>query len=386
MRKNVCKRKKAEIILEPDGFSIHTIELSRKISKSDWNFIKNELYEYHKKHHENMIYPDSSCEGHHICEQYAEQGIRIRLEHIKDGNDTKGHYIRMVINPRKLIYPMSDYLGILPNNEESIELLDKCFHQVLKSSPFDSHVSHYYLSRIDLCTNIRCNNTNVFRELVRVLRKTATPKKYQRLFYQHQDKKKANKYNKHYIRLACGQQELVIYDKTYQLTENNLVVDYENLPACVLRVEVHYKRDKLRNIEKKYDIENTLDLLWLLMQESRERILKLVEKCYPDLPYLSYQDSQNLIQTANLKPCTQERMLMLLKQMRRKQTIDKAISYMKKRKYKTKDLLERFQALGLNPIPLRKGHAAKTMPSLLHILKSVGTEPVQIELEYWKQK
>ena len=40
----------------------------------------------------------------------------------------------------------------------------------------------------------------------------------------------------YYIRLARGQQELVIYDKTYQLTENNLVVDYEKLPAGVLRV------------------------------------------------------------------------------------------------------------------------------------------------------
>lgn len=120
------------------------------------------------------------------------------------------------------------------------------FQEVLKKSPLDGDISHYYLSRVDLCTNIRCSNKKVFRELVRVLRKTATPKKYQRLFYQHKNKKKANQYNKHYIRLACGQQELVIYDKTYQLIENNLVIDYEDLPAGVLRVEVHYGRDKLR--------------------------------------------------------------------------------------------------------------------------------------------
>ena len=61
---------------------------------------------------------------------------------------------------------------------------------------------------------------------------------------------------------------MVIYDKTYQLIENNLVIDYEDLPAGVLRVEVHYGRGKLRNIEKKYKADNPLDLLWLLMQES----------------------------------------------------------------------------------------------------------------------
>lgn len=291
----------------------------------------------------------------------------------------------MVINPRVLIYPQSGYLGILPNDETSVELLGKAFRCVLKKSPFEKDLSQYYLSRVDLCTNIRCDNKKVFRELVRLLRKTATPKKYQRMFYQHKNKKKANQYNKHYIRLACGQQELVIYDKTYQLTENDLVVGYEKLPAGVLRVEVHYGRSKLRGIEKKCKTDNLLKLLWKLMQESEKRILKLVGKCYPDLPYLSYEDGQQVIGDSSFQTDTKERMLILLEQMQRKQTLDKAFQYMGK-KYKTSDLLERFQKLGLNPIPLRKGYAAKKLPSLLDILKSVGTKPVQIELKYWKWK
>ena len=47
------------------------------------------------------------------------------------------------------------------------------------------------------------------------------------------------------------------------------MIDYEDLPAGVLRVEVHYGRDKLRNIEKKCKADDPLDLLWLLMQEVR---------------------------------------------------------------------------------------------------------------------
>ena len=291
----------------------------------------------------------------------------------------------MVVNPRVLIYPQSSYFGILPNDGTSVELLGKAFRCVLKKSPFEKDLGQYYLSRVDLCTNIRCDNKKVFRELVRLLRKTATPKKYQRLFYQHKNKKKANQYNKHYIRLACGQQELVIYDKTYQLTENDLVVDYEKLPAGVLRVEVHYGRSKLRSIETKHKTDDPLDLLWLLMQESEKRMLKLVGKCYPDLPYLSYEDGQQVINNSSFQADTKERMLLLLEQMQRRQTIDKAFQYMEK-KCKTNDLLARFQTLGLNPIPLRKGYATKRLPSLLDILQSVGTKPLQIELEYWKWK
>lgn len=35
--KKVRKHRQAEITLEPDGFSIHTFELSMKLSKSEWN-------------------------------------------------------------------------------------------------------------------------------------------------------------------------------------------------------------------------------------------------------------------------------------------------------------------------------------------------------------
>ena len=59
---------------------------------------------------------------------------------------------------------------------------------------------------------------------------------------------------------------------------------------------------------------------------------------------------------------------------------------MEKQGVKTDDLLRKFKKLGLNPIPLRVGYAAKEMPSLLHILRAVEDEPVVVVLEYWKWK
>lgn len=82
--------------------------------------------------------------------------------------------------------------------------------------------------------------------------------------------KKANQYNKHYIRIACGSQELVIYDKTYQLNENNLTVAYKELPSGVLRIEIHYGRDKLRHIEKKYNRDDSCALLERLMKQNKD--------------------------------------------------------------------------------------------------------------------
>lgn len=387
MSKKTLKHKKAHIHLEPDGFSIHTFELSMQLSKSEWHNCKEQLYAEQRESDETFIYADKSCKGLHICTKYADAGIRIRLEHIGSKKENLKYFVRMVVNPRKLIYPQSGYLGILPPEEDSIELLEKAFRHQFRKSLFEKGLRKYYLSRVDLCTNIRCDNKKVFRELVRLLRKTATPKKYERRFYQHKDKQKANQYNKHYIRIACDLQELVIYDKTYQMNENDLIVAYEGLPSGILRVEVHYERDKLRRIEKEHKTDDPLDLLWLLMQESKPRICKLVEKCYPDQPYLRYEDGLAAINAHRKFPQAEKKaMHTLLTEMRRKQTIDKAFQSMEKQHIKTVGLLQRFSKLGISPIPLRKGYAAKRMPSLPEILQTVADKPIVVDLHCAKWK
>lgn len=381
--KKTKKRRIGTFTLEPDGFSIHTVELSMKLTKAEWRRCKNALYQQQKDLGEHWFYPDKACEGHHICTRYADAGIRIRLER-SGTEENKGHFIRMIVNPRRLIYPQSDYLGILPPDEDSIELLEKTFRELFRKSPFDNKINQYYLTRVDLCTNIRCNRKKIFRELVRLLHKTTTPKKYQRVFYQHKDKKKANQYNKHYIRLACGSQELVIYDKTYQMSENNLVVEYEGLPSGVLRVEVHYTRTKLRELQKQLHTDNPMELLQVLIQESKVRICALATKCYPDLEYHSYEAGLAMVEASRYSDQTKEAMRTLLSQMRRRQTIDAALHWMDKHDLKTDGLLKKFEKIGLSPIPLRKGYAAERMPGLVEILRSIGEKPVEVELVEWK--
>lgn len=383
--KKVRKHRQVEITLEPDGFSIHTFELSMQFSKSEWKKCKQKLYAEQEKNGGRWIYPDNQHDGH-ICTRYTDAGIRIRLEYNDTGSGKDICFVRMIVNPRRLISRKKEYLGIFPPDKNSIELLEKAFYSVLKKSPFPDDIHKYYLTRVDLCTNIRCKNNKVFRELVRLLRKTATPKKYERKFYQSRDRKKANLYNKHYIRISCGSQELVIYDKTYQMEENNLVAAYDSLPDSVLRIEVHYARAKLCRIESTLCDNDPLAVIRFLMQESKPRIIKLVEKCYPQLDYLAYDEAQMKIAQSGFKPETRERMQTLMTQMQRKQTVDAAFAWMEKHGMQTGGLLKKCEELGINPIPLRRGYAASRMQSLPEILRAVGEKPVTVELCYWKWK
>ncbi len=207
------RTKTAYWALQPDGFSIHTFELSRQLTANEYCSIKDKLYRQQEQSApKGWIYEDNY--GNHICTLYKKHGIRIKLEH-NQVNGSKGidtYFIRMVVNPRKLIDPESSYIGILPPKESCVKKLKKAFVKLLRDTIFEDDINGYQLTRTDLCTNIRCDNKKLFRELVRVLRKLPTPPKYTREKYKHKDKKKANRYNKHYLRFHCGTHELIKFE------------------------------------------------------------------------------------------------------------------------------------------------------------------------------
>ena len=170
------------------------------------------------------------------------------------------------------------------------------------------------------------------------------------------------------------------------MDESGLAVDYEKLNSGVLRIEAHYVRAKLRRIERTLCDDDPLAVIRFLMQESKPRIIKLVEKCYPPLDYLAYDEAQMRIEQSSFQPETRKRMQTLLDQMQRKQTIDAAFAWMEMHGMQTGGLLRKFEELGINPIPLRQGYAASRMPSLPEILRNVDEKPVTVALCYWKWK
>ncbi len=291
MRKIVTR--KACFELEADGFSIHTFEISRKLTKSEWHHCKKKLYDQNQVSSKICIYQESK--DVHRVSQYEANGLRITLEHAHDQENSRGYYVRMVVNPRKVIDPDASYIGIFPPEKSSIIELQAAFHALLKRSAFNDQLDDYYLSRVDLCVNMRCDHKKIFREVVRVLRKLPTPPKYKRVSRKEKDKKKANKYNKHYIKFQCGTHSLVIYDKTYQATEQGLRVDYEDLPEGVLRFEVQYQRYVLRGLEKKLNTDNPSELLWYLMWKSEKRISKHFEQCFADVQFCQIEEIEKRI-------------------------------------------------------------------------------------------
>src|SRR5699024_1186653 len=121
-------KRTAAFYLNSDGFSIHTIELSVQYTERGWRALKDKLYkelEKRKRDDDVWLYPagkqQKRYQDNYICTRFAKSGVRITLEHNinKDGNDN--YFVRMVINPRKLIDPHSSYLGILKPTADAVE-------------------------------------------------------------------------------------------------------------------------------------------------------------------------------------------------------------------------------------------------------------------------
>lgn len=374
MRKIVTR--KARFELEADGFSIHTFEISRKLTKSEWNYCKGKLYDQNKISPKICIYQESK--GVHRVSQYEKYGLRITLEHAHDQENRRGYYVRMVVNPRKVIDPNASYIGIFPPEKSSITKLQAAFHALLKPSAFNDQLDDYYLSRVDLCVNIRCDHKKIFREVVRVLRKLPTPPKYKRVSRKEKDKKKANKYNKHYIKFQCGTHSLVIYDKTYQVTEQGLQVDYEDLPEGVLRFEVQYQRSVLRGLEKKLGTDNPSELLWYLMQKSEKRICKHFEQCFADVQFCQIEEIEKRITGSKYEDEAKQTMLELTHRMQRKQSVDQVLEEMRSEGFFVEDLLRKVHRLGFSPIPLWKNFCTQQILGPVSLLRMISEGEVVI--------
>lgn len=368
--------RKARFMLEADGFAIHTFEISKKLTKSEWNYCKGKLYDQNQVSSKICIYQESK--GVHRVSQYEKYGLRITLEHAPDQENSRGYYVRMVVNPRKVIDPNASYIGIFPPEKSSITELQAAFHALLKSSAFNDQLDDYYLIWVDLCVNIRCDHKKIFREVVRVLRKLPTPPKYKHVSRKEKDKKKANKYNKHYIKFQCGTHSLVIYDKTYQATEQGLRVDYEDLPEGVLRFEVQYQRSVLRGFEKKLGTDDPSELLWYLMRKSEKRICKHFEQCFADVQFCQIEEIERRIMGSKYEDEIKQAMLEFTHRMQRKQSVDQVLEEMASEGFFVEDLLRKVHKLGFSPVPLWKNFCTQQIPGPVSLLRMISKGEVVI--------
>lgn len=390
MGKSIRKRV-AKFELEPDGFSIHTFELSCQIKNTRYREIKDYLYSLHTEDGGIVTYK----EGNFIkCKAFSDYGINITLEkHSSKDGQYRGMYIRVFVSPRRLLDPNTSYLGILTPTRKSIDEVAEQFSALFEDTPIPNKIDKYILTRADLCTNIRCSSKKLFREMVRVIHKLPTPPKYKREQHKTDTKgmskakksaavKADNKYNKHYFKVSCGGGALVIYDKTYQMSAEGLTeVAYEDYGCGVLRFECRLERDKLRKVIDQEKIKKTKQLLKHLINNSEDMMIDAFSRCFAEDDFCRLKEIERTIRASRYHNATKDIMLELSSRLSRGKIVDNVFERMEKdgRKFDRKDILDRFEELGISPIPLWKNFCAERLPSPITLLRGISDGKIKVD-------
>lgn len=371
-----AKIKTAAFTLEQDGFSLHTFEISYAFNWENYQ----QIMDYLKERADNWY----RCKNGTLCFYcFSKYGVRINLT---AGASKHNPTMYMIINPRKMLDPDSSYLGILAPEKASIKKIDKRFTQLFENTPIPCKINQYLLNRVDLCVNMRIDNKKIFRELIRVLRKLPTPSGYERSKKKakypddKQEAKKIREYNKHYLCYKREKDELVIYDKLYQMENESLRVGYEKLPEGLLRAELHCNRRVVWNLQKETELSKPLEQLSCLMEESKERLMKAFHDCFHQGVFLQYEELKRRIDQSPFKQKTKETMLQLCTDLRKKQSVDKALTSLEAKGAKTDGLLKKFHKLGISPVPLWENFMASELPGPIELLEAVahkGEYPVE---------
>ena len=372
----ITRRKTVAFTLEQDGFSLHTFEISHVLNWKNYQSIMD----YLKVRADNWY----RCKNGTLCFYcFSKHGVRINLT---AGANKCNPTMYMIINPRKLLNPDSSYLGILVPEKASIKKIDKRFTQLFENTPIPCKINQYLLNRVDLCVNMRIDNKKIFRELIRVLRKLPTPSGYERSKKKakypddKQEAKKIREYNKHYLCYKREKDELVIYDKLYQMENESLRVGYEKLPEGLLRAELHCSRRVVWDLQKETRLSKPLEQLTRLMEESEERLMKAFHDCFHKGIFLQYKELEKRISQSSFKQKTKETMLQLCTDLRKKQSVDKALTSLEAKGAKTDRLLKKFHKLGISPVPLWENFMASELPGPIELLEAVahkGEYPVE---------
>ena len=389
MSKKVNRCREAVFVLMSELFSIHTFELFAKLTAREFERIKSNLFEIRdRQNRKGAFYKDKSWTGEgerYRCTIFKHYGIRIALEK----NCTKGvetHYIRIIVNPRRLTEPDCAPVGIFVPEKSNMKKVVAAFHAVFEDTAIPNDLNWYQPSRIDRCMNIYCDTKKMFRELVRVLRKLPTPPKYERKYRTRGNRKERNKYNKHYIRFACKTREIILYDKTFQVIESGQEVDYEELPNGVLRLEIQENRERIRKVEKEHPEFSTEDILWHFVKTSEEQMIRAFSKCFSDVRFVRMEGLIEVIASSRYSEETKATMMELVRLLQRKQSVDKAIQVMEKQGMDTTGLLDKFDQLGVSPIPLRVNFCAESIPGPVTLLKNLAKGEVRVKYVKAKYK
>ena len=334
-------------------YGIHTIELFHRVSKKDFNKVFHSL----KSLNSGSFYPDTTYHSDkgiekYICTSYCGHGVILYLyKQKRSKNKTSKNItcsIRFRLNPHTLLHGKYSPKEVFHAEDEQLKSLDKEMTKLLHKIGLNCNFEQLTLSRIDCCLDYFPDSQDWVDEALRVVRRSPYMKKYELCTF---DKTFSNhkKKNAHSWRICCKTTALTVYDKTFQLMEEDLLEQYD---APMLRFEVarsgaKFKRglsDEVKGSNKK--------ILKTVMDESEDTIRSYMEMLHADLPFVRYSDCIARIETVK-HSAARKNMRLLVEKLSDCKSYAQAVKNSGLSENKLRTVRKQFEKLGVQPVTMR---------------------------------
>ena len=200
------------------------------------------MFQHLKSLNFGKLYPDATYHSDkgiekYICTSYCGQGVVLYLyKQKRSKNKTSKNIacsIRFRLNPHTLLHGKYSPKEVFQAKENHLKTLDREMTELLREIGLDCEFEQLTLSRIDCCLDFFPESQKWVDEALRVIRRSPYMKQYKlctfgKGFPNHKKK------NAHSWRICCKTTTLTVYDKTFQLMEEDLLEDYD-APSCDLK-------------------------------------------------------------------------------------------------------------------------------------------------------
>ena len=334
-------------------YGIHTIEFFRRMSQKSFN----KVFQHLKSLNFGKLYPDATYHSDkgiekYICTSYCGQGVVLYLfKQKRSKNKTSKNIacsIRFRLNPHTLLHGEYSPKKVFTAKENQLKSLDNRMTGLLREIGLDCEFEQLTLSRIDCCLDFFPESQKWVDEALRVIRRSPYMKQYKlctfgKEFPNHKEK------NAHSWHICCKATTLTVYDKTFQLMEEDLLEQYD---APMLRFEVARSGAKFKRGLSDEVKGSNKEILKTVMNESEKTIHSYMKKLHANLPFVRYSDCIARIETVK-HSATRKNMRLLVEKLSDCKSYAQAMKNSGLSENKLRTVRKQFEKLGVQPATLR---------------------------------
>ena len=334
-------------------YGIHTIELFHRLSKKSFN----KVFQHLKSLNFGKLYPDATYHSEsgmtkYICTSYCGQGVVLYLyKQKRSKNKTKKNhapFIHFRLNPHTLLHGEYVPKKVFQAKENQLKSLDKEMTKLLHKIGLNCDFEQLTLSRIDCCLDYFPDSQDWVDEALRVVRRSPYMKKYELCTFGKKFPNRKEK-NAHSWRIYCKTTTLTVYDKTFQLMEEDLLEDYD---APMLRFEVARSGAKFKRGLSDEVKSSNKEILKTVMNESEKTIHSYMKKLHANLPFVRYSDCIARIETVK-HSATRKNMRLLVEKLSDCKSYAQAVINSELSENKLRTVKKQFEKLGVQPVTMR---------------------------------